>query len=324
MKHIISIPVLLLVLLSSCVSSKKYDSLALAKDQLDREYKALLGVRDEKAELEAARRNLQQDLVVCKEEMTRQQELIQGLESARDDLNQRLNDLIAQNQALLTASSEEKQQLVEEILAKEAEINRKTADQESLAKALAKREADAKELAADLAEKEKRIAELNGLLDEREKALSTLKTGLLDALRGYSSADLSVREENGRVYVSMSQNLLFPSGSDIVDPKGVQALRQLAGVLKVQKDVEILVEGHTDTDGSADLNWDLSVKRASSVVKILTKEGVPPEMVSAAGRAFYLPLASNDTVEGKARNRRVEIILAPQLEKILQMIGSGK
>lgn len=324
MKHIAFTLFTLLVLLSSCVSSKKYDSLLLAKDQLDREYKALLGVRDEKAELEAARRNLQQDLVICKEEMNRQQDLIQGLESAREDLNRRLNDLIAQNQALLTASSEEKQLLVEEILTKEAEINRKTAAQDSLAKALARREENARELAADLAEKEKRIAELNGLLDEREKALTSLKTGLLDALRGYSSADLSVREENGRVYVSMSQNLLFPSGSDIVDPKGVQALRQLAGVLKVQKDVEILVEGHTDTDGSADLNWDLSVKRASSVVKILTREGVPPEMVSAAGRAFYLPLASNDTAEGKAMNRRVEIILAPQLEKILQMIGSGK
>lgn len=318
------LPVLLaVVMLTGCVTSRKYDSLAQSKDLLEREYNALLGVRDEKNEVEAARRNLMQDLAVCKQEMTHQQALIQSLQSSRDDLNLRLNDLIAQNQALLSASTDEKQQLVDEILAKEAEINRRAMVQDSLAKAIDQREKRSNQLASDLAEKEKRIAELNGLLQDREKALTSLKTGLMDALRGYSSADLSVREENGRVYVSMSQNLLFPSGSDIVDPKGVKALTTLAGVLKVQQDIEILVEGHTDTDGSADLNWDLSVSRASSVVKILTKEGVPPEKVSAAGRAFYLPLTTNDSAEGKARNRRVEIILAPKLEKILQMIGAG-
>ncbi len=314
----------MIALMSSCVTQRKYDALAQSRDLLDREYQALLEVRDQKNECEAARRNLQQDLVVCKEEMKHQQSIIQGLEAARDDLNRRLEDLIGQNQALLNASSDEKQALVNEILAKEAEINRRAVAQDSLAKAMDQRQKRADQLAADLAEKEKRIAELNGLLDDREKALSSLRTGLLEALRGYSSADLSVREEDGRVYVSLSQNLLFPSGSDVVDPKGVKALRQLAGVLKVQEDIEIMVEGHTDTDGSADLNWDLSVGRASSVVKILTKEGVPAEKVTAAGRAFYLPLTSNDTAEGKARNRRVEIILAPKLEKILQMIGAGK
>lgn len=316
--------VLSIILLTGCVTSQKYESLARSKDLLEREYKALQGVREEKNEVEAARRNLQQDLAVCKQEMTHQQALIQSLESSRDDLNQRLNALIAQNQALLSATADEKQELVEEILAKEAEINRRAAGQDSLARVMDQREKRAGQLAADLAEKEKRITELNGLLTDREKALTSLRTGLLEALRGYSSADLSVREENGRVYVSMSQNLLFPSGSDQVDPKGITALKSLAGVLSVQQDIEILVEGHTDTDGSADLNWDLSVSRASSVVKILTREGVPPEKVSAAGRAFYLPLSSNDTAEGKARNRRVEIILAPKLEKILQMIGAGK
>ncbi len=315
---------LLVAVLSSCVTQRKYDTLAQSKDLLDREYRALLEVRDQKNECEAARRNLQQDLVVCKEEMKHQQGILQGLEAARDDLSRRLEDMIAQNQALLNASSDEKQALVNEILAKESEIDRRAMVQDSLARAMDKRQKQADQLAADLAEKEKRIAELNGLLDDREKALSSLRTGLLEALRGYSSADLTVREENGRVYVSMSQNLLFPSGSDVVDPKGVKALRQLAGVLKVQEDIEILVEGHTDTDGSADLNWDLSVSRASSVVKILTREGVPAEKITAAGRAFYLPLTSNDTAEGKARNRRVEIILAPKLEKILQMIGAGK
>jgi chemotaxis protein MotB len=283
-----------------------------------------LRVRDEKSELESSQRFLQQDLAFCKQELQHQQAVINSLQQGRDDLTIRLNDLIAQNQALLSASADEKQSLVEEILAKEAEINRRTGVQDSLARALGSREQRLQQLQTDLAVKEQRVEELNKILRDRETALTELRTGLLQALRGYSAADLSVREENGRVYVSLSQNLLFPTGSDRLDPKGVKALQQLAAVLKQRTDLEILVEGHTDTDGSAELNWDLSTSRATSVVKLLAKEGVEPRIITAAGRGFYLPVASNDTAEGKARNRRVEIILAPQIEKIMQMIGAGR
>jgi chemotaxis protein MotB len=310
------------IFLTSCVTARKYEDLAAAKSRLEREYDDLRKVRDEKRDLEIAHSKLQDDLALSKQEIQRQHAVINSLEQGRDDLTIRLNDLIAQNQALLSASSSEKQSLVEEILAKEAEINRRAQTQDSLAKVLTIREESFKLVEAELANKEQRIDELNKLLKDREVALSNLRSGLLNALKGYSAADLSVREENGRVYVSLSQNLLFPTGSDKVDPKGVTALQQLAGVLKQQKDIEILVEGHTDTDGSAEFNWDLSTSRATSVVKILTKEGVDPKMVTAAGRAFYLPIAPNDSADGKAKNRRVEIILAPQLEKILQMIGS--
>ena len=221
----------------------------------------------------------------------------------------------------MSASVEEKQELVEEILNKEAELDRQAAAQDSLSRVLQAREKRTDQLAEDLARKEQRIAELDGLLQERENALQQLRQGLLDALKGYSAAELSVREENGRVYVSMSQQLLFPSGSDSVEPKGKEALTRLAAVLQAQKEVDILVEGHTDTDGSAAMNWDLSVDRATSVVKILTGAGVDARQVTAAGRSFFLPVADNETEVGKARNRRVEIILAPQLDKILELIG---
>lgn len=319
---IVSSMVMLLLALSSCVSSRKYEDLAASKALLEREYDALRAVRDEKRDLEIAQSELQKDLLEAKQEMQRQYGVINSLEQGRDDMTLRMNDLIAQNQALLSASVSEKQSLVEEILAKEAEINRRLLVQDSLAKTLTDREQKFRQIESELAIKEQRIDELNKLLKDREVALSNLRNGLLNALKGYSAADLTVREENGRVYVSLSQNLLFPTGSDKVDPKGIVALQQLAGVLMLQKDIEILVEGHTDTDGSAPFNWDLSTSRATSVVQILTKEGVDPKMITAAGRAFYLPVASNDTAEGKAKNRRVEIILAPQLEKILQMIGS--
>lgn len=313
-----------LFLLGSCVTARKYEDLARSKADLEKEYQDLLRVRDEKTELESAQRFLQQDLTFCRQELDHQKAVIASLQQGREDLTIRLNDLVAQNKALLSASADEKQALVNEVLAKEAEINRRAGVQDSLARTLAAREQRMQQLQAEMAVKEQRVDELSRVLRERENALSSLRTGLLQALKGYSAADLSVREENGRVYVSLSQNLLFSPGSDRLDPKGVKALQQLAGVLRQQTEVEILVEGHTDTDGSADLNWDLSTSRATSVVKILTKEGVEPRRVTAAGRAFYLPVATNETAEGKARNRRVEIILAPQIEKILQMIGTGQ
>ncbi len=310
-------------LISSCVTARKYDDLAASKARLEREYEALLKVRDEKKEMEVSLKSLNQELGFAKQELEHQHAVIQSLQQGRDDLALRLNTLIAQNQALLTASASEKQSLVEEVLAKEAEINRRMVAQDSLARTLNERGKRLEQLEKELEAKEQKVEELNRILKDRESALTQLRQGLIQALKGYSAADLSVTEKNGRVYVSLSQNLLFPSGSDQLDPKGVKALQQLATVLKAQSDLEILVEGHTDTDGSSDLNWDLSASRATSVVKLLTREGVTPATMTAAGRGYYLPVASNETTEGKAKNRRVEIILAPKLEKILEMIGSS-
>lgn len=313
--------VISVVWFSGCVSSRKYNALEESKALLEREYDALRSVRDQLRELESSHRALGEELAVSKQERDRLEGVIRGLEQGRDDLTKRLDDLMERNQTLLTATVQEKQALVDEILSKEQEIVRRLQVQDSLASVLDKRERKLDELTAEVAAKQARLDDLGALLKQRETALAELKAGLLQVFKGYSSTDLSVREENGRVYVSLSQNLLFPSGSDKLDPKGVKALQQLAGVLKNKKDMDILVEGHTDTDGSADLNWDLSTGRATSVVKILVREGVDPAQVTAAGRAFFLPVAANDTPANKARNRRVEIILAPQWEKILQMLG---
>lgn len=311
-------------LVPGCVSSRKYQALVDSKAQLEREYDALRAVREQLRDLENAHRGLGEQLAVCKQELDRRQQVIVGLEQGRDDLTARLDDLMERNQVLLSATVQEKQALVEEILSKEQEIARRLLAQDSLSAALDARERKLDELTVEVAAKQARLDELGDLLKQREMALAELKAGLLQVFKGYSATDLSVREENGRVYVSLSQNLLFPSGSDKLDPKGVKALQQLAGVLKNKKDMDILVEGHTDTDGSAHLNWDLSTGRATSVVKILTGEGVEPSQVTAAGRAYFLPVAPNDTPANKARNRRVEIILAPQWERILQMLGTAE
>jgi chemotaxis protein MotB len=315
---------LLAIVGSGCVTKKKYDDLSFRKDHLEKEYQALLKVRDEKRDLERQLQATEIALEEANKAGQQQKEYAISLEKDRDQINERIDELIRQNQALLSASANEKQSLVEEILAKEEQLRRKETAQDSLARALSDRERQSASLAASLAEKEARINELDQLVRERENALKSLRDGLLNALKGFTAADLTVREENGRIYVSLSQNLLFAVGSDKLAPKGVEALKQLGGVLKDQEDLQILVEGHTDTDGSSDLNWDLSLSRAATVVKLLTKEGLDPTTVTAAGRGFYLPVASNDTAEGKSANRRVEIILVPRLEKIMELIGRNE
>ena len=146
-----------------------------------------------------------------------------------------------------------------------------------------------------------------------------------NALLGFNSDELSVEIKNGKVYVSMSDKLLFKSGSSTVEDKGKEALKLLADVLNKNTDIDILVEGHTDnvpikTAVYKD-NWDLSVARATSIVRILTLDHkIAPTRLTASGKGEYFPRADNDTAEGRAKNRRTEIILSPKLEEIMQLL----
>ena len=135
--------------------------------------------------------------------------------------------------------------------------------------------------------------------------------------------------KNGKVYVSLAEQLLFGSGSIVVDAKGVTALQQLAKAIKDQKDINILVEGHTDNvpisrkSTYMEDNWDLSVMRATSITKILTKAGLSPQQVTASGRGEYAPLAANDSPQNKQKNRRTEIIITPDLDELFKILESN-
>jgi chemotaxis protein MotB len=172
---------------------------------------------------------------------------------------------------------------------------------------------------ADLMTREQRVAELERLVSEKQAQMDALRTSLNTALRGFNASDLSVEERNGKIYVSMSQNLLFKSGSDKVEPKGVEALGKLAKALNDNPDIEIIVEGHTDNAGGVEYNWNLSTDRALSVVRTLSLSGVMPHRMTASGRGMHHPAVPNDSEANKAKNRRTEIILSPNLDKILSL-----
>ena len=176
-----------------------------------------------------------------------------------------------------------------------------------------------------LAEREKTIQDLQDEIQAQTSRLENLMSSLKDALLGFNSDELTVTQKNGKIYVAMSDKLLFESGSASVNKQGKEALAKLAEVLKKQNDIDVFIEGHTDNKPIRTVqfkdNWDLSVIRATSVVRILTKDyGVEALQILPCGRGEFMPVDSNDTAEGRAHNRRTEIIIAPKLDKLLQML----
>jgi chemotaxis protein MotB len=184
-------------------------------------------------------------------------------------------------------------------------------------------------LSNSLIEREKKVKELEQILANKDKAVKDLKDRISNALLNFKENDLTVKVKNGKVYVSLAEQLLFGSGSIEVDKKGVTALQQLAKAIKDQKDIQIVIEGHTDnvpiSKKSAYMqdNWDLSVMRATSITKILTGAGVTPKQITAAGKGEFSPLAANDNPQNKQKNRRTEIIITPNLDELFKLLESN-
>jgi len=189
---------------------------------------------------------------------------------------------------------------------------------------------DLKALAAaskmTIADQAKRMSNLQNMIQAQKDVMSKLRNSISDALLKYKADELSVNIKDGNVYVSLQEKLLFKSGSDVVDPKGVAALKTLAQVLNSTKDISVVIEGHTDnvpikTKQFMD-NWDLSTARATSIVRIMTNgNGFDPKRISATGRGEFKPIKENSTLEGRAANRRTEVILSPDLNELYKLLA---
>jgi chemotaxis protein MotB len=188
---------------------------------------------------------------------------------------------------------------------------------------------DLKALSAEskmtIADQAKRLKNLQNMIQAQKDIMTNLKNSIAEALLNYQADELSVYIKDGAVYVSLEEKLLFKSGSDVVDPKGKEALKSLAAVLKNTKNIGVLIEGHTDnvpikTKQFAD-NWDLSTARATSIVRILTTDnGFDPGRITASGRSQFHPVKTNETAEGRAGNRRTEVILSPDLNELYKLL----
>ena len=303
-------------LAGSCVVSKKqFDELLTEKVKLEGE---LADLQTKMETLESEIKELESSLGAAtterdelEKELTSKKEALSDLQAEHDEL-QGYYDNAVNNSGRMSRDLKEQ---ANKLMALQKTLDQTKYDNDLLADSLQKRE--------------QKVAELEKVLSQTQGAINDLKNLVSDALINYGAQDLTVEQRNGRIYVSLSEQLLFKSGSAAVDPKGQKALAQLAEALKGSKDVRILVEGHTDnvpvsrTSQYMKDNWDLSVMRATSIVHILLDNGVEPNQITAAGRGEYDPIAPNDTKESRQKNRRTEIILTPDLSALIEALGQN-
>jgi len=308
---------------SSClVTKKKFKEEEMRTMSLRKENEALTEdinkLKGAKGDLEKAQSELTAENMQLKKDTADCGRKLHDLETKYKQLNSLYDDQVDQNKAMLASSTTEKQKLLKELDEKQKELFDKE-------KTLDKKEDDIANLTAQLNAREKRVKELEYLIAQKDAAVNNLKKSIEDALLGFDKNELSVTMKDGKIYVSLSEKLLFQSGSTEVDKKGKDALNKLATVLEKQQDIAIMIEGHTDNvpikTACMKDNWDLSVLRATSIVRILTVDNkVDEKKVVPSGRGEYIPVASNTTKEDRARNRRTEIILSPNLDKIFKIL----
>ena len=260
-----------------------------------------------------------------------------ALEKEQDSLQQswdRLNDKSNETSLYLKRSRDSVAQAIKEIqsLEKEFTLLKENSDLK-IQESIAKNNTLLKQIAlkeTELQSRGARVDQLEQMIEDQKKALNDLKERLSSALLNYKGKGLTVEQRNGKVYISMENKLLFKSGSWVVEAEGVQALGQLAKVLEKNPEIKVLIEGHTDnvpftSKGALESNWDLSTKRATAVVQILLKnKQILPQNLTAAGRSEYVPIAPNSSAEGRAANRRIEVVLSPSLDEITTLLEANK
>lgn len=305
------------VLFSSCVSKKIYTELEDKYANLKKENRNL---SDEVQSLSTANSKLANDL----------SQLQSAYDKAVEERDKFRADLAASKSNLenLKASYDALEQNSSAEIAKNSQKNRELLAQlEAKEQALATESERLNNLKKELDKRSQRVAELESVIAAKDAEMRALKDAISRALVNFEGKGLTVEQRNGKIYVSMENKLLFKSGSWSVGVEGRKAVQQLGNVLAENPDISILIEGHTDNvpyKGNAQLsgNWDLSTKRATAIVNILREnDAINPKNLTAAGRGEYAPLATNDTAEGRAKNRRIEVILTPKLDEISKLLN---
>ncbi len=309
----------ILSLMTSCVSKKIYNDLENKYTDLKKENRFLQDETDElhkaNAEFDSVNKSLTAELEALKAEKAKLQadctatsNNLKTLQDSYAALERNSNDALATNMA-------KNRELLAQLDAKETTL---AAEQDRLNK-----------LNSELAFNTKRLNELESMIAAKDAAMKKLKDTLSKALNAFEGKGLTVEQKNGKVYVSMENKLLFQTGSWAVGLEGRRAVVEVGKVLAQNPDITVLIEGHTDNDkilgnigGGIESNWDLSTKRATAIVNILAENGgIRKQNLTAAGRGEFAPIMSNDSPEGKAKNRRIEIILTPKLDEISKMLN---
>jgi len=304
-------------ILTSCISSKVYKELEDKYADLKKENKSLLSDNET---LSTTKESLENELNQLKEAYDNALDQKDELESNYTKTKSKYDNLKSSYKALEKNSSSS--------IAKNAKKNRELlAKLDAKESILAAESARLEKLKKELEERSDRVIELENIIASKDKAMSDLKNAISKALVDFEGKGLTVEQREGKVYVSMENKLLFSSGSWNIGSSGRKAINQLGSVLASNPDISVLIEGHTDNvpykgNGELKNNWDLSTKRATTIINILSKnKDINPENLTAAGRGEFSPVRSNETSEGRAKNRRIEVILKPKLDKLSELLG---
>jgi chemotaxis protein MotB len=246
-----------------------------------------------------------------------------------DKLNETYELLLQKNKELLAGSAAESAKLASQLQVTQDQLQKKEDALKIMERELDIKKQNLDNLNAELKNREERVNELESILRKKEEAVKDLRQKVANALIGFEGKGLTIEQKNGKVYVSLEEQLLFASGSIKVEARGVQALKDLAKVLEQNPDINVLIEGHTDDvpmsgSGAIRDNWDLSVLRATSIVKIiLSNSKVESNRIVAAGRGEFMPIDPAKTPEARRKNRRTEIILTPKLDELLKLLENN-
>ncbi|MBA2582088.1 MAG: OmpA family protein [Bacteroidetes bacterium] len=246
-----------------------------------------------------------------------------------DKLGETYELLLQKNKELLSGSAAETTKLTGQLQLTQTQLQQKEDALKIMERELELKKSNLEELNKELTKREAKVNELEAILKKKDEAVNELKRKVSAALLGFEGQGLTVEQKNGKVYVSLDEQLLFTSGSTKVEAKGVEPLKKLAKVLEQNEDINVLIEGHTDDvpmsgSGAIKDNWDLSVIRATSILKIiLTNSKVDPSRLTAAGRGEHMPIDSSKTAEARKKNRRSEIILTPKLDALFQLLENN-
>lgn len=326
--------VLSVSILMACVPAKKLEDVK-RKREICEEQRAALEEANRKLNEDYTEVNEKyQDLIkrhkALKSDTTVQGRSLRLMTKNYDQLNETYELLLDKNKELLAGREAESNTLFNNLNESQAKLRKQTEALEQARISLEAKERNLAELKSELERREKKVNELEAILNRKDSSVNALKAKVQNALLGFENNGLTIEQKNGKVYVSLDESLLFASGRYNIEKKGRQALEKLGNVLEKNKDVNVLVEGHSDNqpyNGSGVLkdNWDLSVKRATSVVRLILdkNKSIDAKRLTAAGRAEFVPIATNDTAEGRSKNRRTEIILTPKLDELFELLETN-
>lgn len=338
-KSILSLAILILLTVA-CVPMKTFQDAKSSQDKMSKELATIkrdsreLGVQNNELNAQVAGlTNFNSDLVADTQRLARRvfklkyeldrssklySDLLNTYDKSTEGTSQEMRDLLQQLQDFqndLQAGEDALSSTQAALMEKRGRLEKTVEDLEGAKNAIEERNA--------------RILEMERLINQKDSLMNSLQHRVVEAMKGYQGNGLDVHMKDGRLYVSLDEKLLFKSGQWAVDPNGQQALTKLAVVLAENKDIKVLIEGHTDNvpfNGSGQIkdNWDLSVKRATSIVAILLQnKGIAPSRITAAGRGEYIPLDPAETKEARQKNRRTEVILTPDLDELMKVVGGN-